>query len=231
MTATPTTSGPPPPGPGDAVPSPHQRRIYFEHLTSLLLASGFSGKRVGRLVAELDDHVTLAGIDPVHELGPVGELAGALKAATDPRRQVVMVGVHLALGAAVGLALGAVIGLLTGRGDGAVELPLAPVAQVTATSTGIILLRSFGSRSLQGRRTFELPGWRPSGLYLLGVITLVALTAGRVWVMPPAAAVAIAVVASAGSGLSLWWLMRFQRVRVPGAAGHLGRLHWGWLGR
>lgn len=105
------------------------------------------------------------------------------------------------------------------------------VAQTTGIGTGVMLLRSFGSRSVQGRRTLELPGWRPFLLYLIGGSALVALTAGRVWVVSPGVAVAAAVITAAGGGLALWWMVRFQRVRIPGAAGHLERLHWGWLGR
>lgn len=231
MSDLPTTSSLPPPDPANAVPSLHQRRIYFEHLASLLLASGFSGDKVGRLVAELDEHVALAGVDPVDELGPVGELAEALKVGVGVRRLAFVVGLAAASSAAVGLALAFVLGLQTWRSGGAVEIPLSVVAQTAGIGTGVMLLRSFGSRSVQGRRTLEFPGWRPFLLYLIGVGALVALTAGRVWVVSPGIAVAAAVITAAVGGLGLWWMECFQRVRIPGAAGHLERLHWGWLGR
>jgi hypothetical protein len=82
MTTDSPIDQPSPPRAGDGF---NQRRVYFEHLSNLLLSSGMAPDRVGALVAELDEHVALTGNDPVDELGPAGELARELRlAAGDP---------------------------------------------------------------------------------------------------------------------------------------------------
>lgn len=220
----------PPPPPMPAPGSP--RRIYFEQLTVALLSQGVSGDRIGGLVAELDQHVALTGTDPVDELGPVGELATALAAADTARTPWRWLLGNLAFGLLAGGTVALVIAMFfDGRADSTISVDIGIIAYMGALMLGILLLRLFGSTSLVGKSTFELPAKKYFLPYILVVAVVTASTQGIEWSTSMTTASAVLVVTLPLAIALAIWSVRRSRIPVPGNVRHLHRLGWGFLGR
>ena len=211
----------------------HERRLYFENLAKLLLAGGVDGTRVGRIVAELDDHLADSGTDPVEELGPVGALAAAYRRRAAPRARLVNLGLVLAFGSVLGIATAVALPLMwpDSAAEGRTSVPIGVAVYLALFSFAYTVMWGWGSRRVVGRRVLE-----PSSLLLLAPFALVMATAWivvgdaqweistarAVWVLCAAAPLAVLL----GVGVS-----RRTRVPVPGRSSHLHRLGWGIFGR
>ncbi len=220
----------PPPPPVPAAGSP--RRIYFEQLTTALLSRGLSGDRIGGLIAELDQHVAMSGTDPVDELGPVGELAVALAAADTDRTPWKWLLGNVAFGLLAGAIVALVLAMFfDGRADSSISVNLGIIAYMGVLMLGILLLRLFGSTSLVGKSTFELPAKKYFVPYIVMVALVTAATQGLEWstTMTTAWAVLAATVPLAAA-LAMWSVRR-SRIPVPGNVRHLHHLGWGFFGR
>ncbi len=240
-----TLENPPPGSPQYALiqqgATPEARRIYFEKLTGILLSSGLSGERVGELVAELDDHVAMSGLDPVTELGPVGEMATALLDATEGASPWRVVGIQALMGVAVGSAFAAFSGLLLGRGDdGSVTFDVAGVVSITMVIVAMAVTQWKGTKNLVGRTTFEWPAlkWMAIVFAPYLVFTLVMETVApefsadiSEWSIPTGSAVATVIIGTIATAGLFRYYLQLGRVPVPGSARHLRRLQWGMWGR
>lgn len=223
---------PAPPPPEAAAAAASARRIYFERLAATLLAGGVAGSRIGEIVAELDEHVAMAGVDPVEELGPVGDLAAVLVASTPDRRPWQSLAGDVLMGAAVGLTLAAAGALLFGRESGSdVVVWHGLVAYLTVFTAGIGLVRMHGSNNLIGRSRFEMPKLS----LFVGFAAVAGLTAAVTrdwrWTLPAGLVVAILAIAAPLAALSVIWSNRRSRIAIPGRLRHLRRLQWGPFGR
>lgn len=219
---------PPPPVP----PAGSPRRIYFEQLTTALLSRGLPGDRIGGLVAELDQHVAMAGIDPVDELGPVGELAAALATADTERTPWRWLFGNVAFGLLAGAAAALVWAMFfDGRADSTVNVDLGIIFYMGVLMLGILLLRMFGSTSLVGKSTFELPAKKYFVPYIVIVAVVVGVTQGLKWSTTTGIAWALMVVTVPLAAVLAMWSVRRSRIPVPGNVRHLRRLGWGPLGR
>jgi len=219
---------PPPPMP----PAGSPRRIYFEQLTAALLSQGVSGSRIGGVVAELDQHVAMSGTDPVDELGPVGELATALAEADTERTPWRWLLGNVAFGLLVGVAAALVLALLLdGRADSTVRVDIGIIAYMGALMLGILLLRMFGSTSLVGKSTFELPAKKYFLPYIVAVAVVTATAQGIEWSTTMSTARALLVVTVPPAVALAMWSVRRSRIPVPGNVRHLHRLGWGFFGR
>jgi len=219
---------PPPPMP----PAGSPRRIYFEQLSTALLSRGLPGGRIGELVAELDQHVGQAGTDPVAELGPVGELSAALAAAESDRSPLLWLLGNLAFAISLGAVIALVGAFLFGRQPGdEVTVHLGIVAYLGVLMLGILLLRLYGSKSLMGKSTFEMPDKKYLLPYLLLVAIVTGLTRNLQWNMTVAVAGWLLVGLVPVATLLVIWSLRRSRIPVPGRVRHLRRLGWGFWGR
>lgn len=227
MNEMPTQPAPPP-----LPPAGSPRRIYFEQLTASLLSAGVAGARIGEIVIELDEHVAMSGVDPIDELGPAGELAGALAAADADRAPWLWLLVNVTFGVLMGVAIALILAIFfDGRADTTVGVDLGLVAYMAAFMIGIGILRLFGSKSIVGKSTFEVPAMKYFIPYILFVGIVAAFTQGLEWSTTMGVAwvvLAIAVPLAAATGL---WSVRRSRIPVPGNVRHLRRLGWGPLGR
>jgi len=213
-------------------PSETSRRVYFERLAATLLAQGVPGDRIGEVVAELDGHVAMARVDPVDELGPVGELATALATSISDRRPVRSFLGDSLIGVAGGVAIAAGGGVLFGRQAGSeAVLPLGIAAYLTVFTIGMALLRGYGSRSLIGKSRFELPSATVFVPFLVVVALVSAITQGWQWTTSFGAALVLFVVSLVSTVLLARWSIRRSRIEVPGRVRHLRRLQWGPFGR
>lgn len=220
------------PAPAAVPPSDLSRRIYFERLTAALLASGLSGSRIGLIVTELDQHVAMSGTDPVSELGPAGELADALAAADSDRTPWRWLLGNVALGALAGALLALIFALFSGtQSDNKVTVDLGIVANLGVFMIGVGLLHLFGSKSLIGKSTFELPAMKYTLPYFAGVMTVAVLTQGLEWSTTTGVAWALLAVAVPLTALAAAWSIRRSRIPIPGNVRHLRRLGWGLFGR
>jgi len=220
--------------PPPQVPAPSEtgRRVYFERLAATLLAQGVPGDRIGELVAELDGHVAMAGVDPVDELGPVGELATALATSISDRRPWRSFLGDSLFGSAAGVAVAAGGALLFGRQPGSgVVLHLGIAAYMAVLTTGISLLRGYGSRSLVGKSRFEIPSRKVFVPFLIVVAVVSAATQNWQWTISVGAALAVFAVSLVTSALLATWSIRRSRINIPGRVRHLRRLQWGPFGR
>jgi hypothetical protein len=220
------------PKPTVPVPSEAGRRIYFERLAATLLAEGVPGDRIGEIVAELDDHVTQTGVDPVDELGPVGEVAGALAGAVKDRHPwQTLVGDTL-MGVAAGVAIATAGALVFGREPGVdVVVGLWFAAYMAVFTTGIALLRRYGSGSMVGKSRFELPAWKGLVPVMVAVAVVNLTTQNWEWRTSAATAMIVLAVALPATVLLAIWSIRRSKITIPGRARHLRRLEWGPFGR
>ncbi|MCP3977438.1 MAG: hypothetical protein GY720_23355 [bacterium] len=220
----------PPPPPVPAAGSP--RRVYFEQLTAALLSRGLSGDRIGELVAELDQHVAMSGTDPVDELGPVGELADALADADTERTPWKWLFGNVAFGLLAGAIVALVLAMFfDSPTEGAVGVDLGIIVYMGVLMLGILLLRMFGSTSLVGKSTFELPAKKYFVPYIVVVAVVTAATQGLEWSTTTGIAWALlAVTVPLSAGLAIWSVRR-SRIPVPGNVRHLRHLGWGFFGR
>lgn len=228
------TDQPPPPGPGDSYQNEaryFERRIYFEQLAKILLSSGVKGDQVGRMVAELDEHVRLSRTSPVDELGPVGELAVALRKVGGRRHFASMIIGSLLSSLAFGLLIPTAASFGLGH-NGYQPVDLKWVLMMTIYGVGGVLIWAYGGRSMTGRRTMELPSLPIVALYLAMAITVILVVPRQLnWHVPTVAAVALLVASASASGVAWRWTIRRIRVPVPGNARHLRNLGWGFLRR
>lgn len=219
---------PPPPLP----PAGSPRRIYFEQLTASLLSHGVSGNRIGEIVAELDQHVAMSGTDPVVELGPVGELSDALAAADSDRTPWRWLLGNVAFGVLLGAVVALTLAVLSGTQPGGnVAVPVGMIAYLGVFVLGIGLLRLFGSKSLVGKSTFELPAMKYFLPYVAVVAVVSASTQNLEWSTNTGVAWALLAVAVVLTALLGVWSVRRSRIPVPGNVRHLRRLGWGLFGR
>ena len=227
MNEMPTQPTPPP-----VPPAGSPRRIYFEQLTASLLSAGVSGARIGEIVAELDDHIAMSGVDPVDELGPVGELAAALAAADADRAPWLWLLVNVVFGVLTGVVIALVLAMFfNGRAGSTVVVDLGLIAYMGAFMIGIGLLRLFGSKSIVGKSTFEVPALKYFLPYILLVGVVAGVTQGLEWSTTLGTAWTVLAIAVPPAVLAGLWSVRRSRIPVPGNVRHLRRLGWGPLGR
>lgn len=220
------------PPPAAPVPSEADRRIYFERLAAILLAEGVPGDRIGKIVAELDDHVTQTGVDPVDELGPVGDLATALAAAVKDRHPWQTLAGDTAMGVAAGVAIATGSALFSGREPGVdVVVGLGYAAYLAVFITGLALLRRYGSGSMVGKSRFEMPTWKAFVPFVIALGVVSAATLNWEWTTSAAIALVVLAVALPATVLLTIWSIRRSKITIPGRARHLRRLEWGLFGQ
>ncbi len=221
-----THQPPPPPG----ARSERDRRLYFEHLTEALLARGMEGGQIGELVAELDDHVSLVGGDPVVELGPVSDLTRALAEATTKARPWSWRIMNMLLGVASGLTAAGIGALLVTQSDGARVLPLGIAVYTAVVVLAWMLIRATRENRLVGRSRVVRALWPI--LVLTSCAVLWTHFVGFAEVPVPAlTALGLVLVAAPVAVMAGVWVHRWSRVDVPGRAWHLQRLDLGWWSR
>lgn len=220
------------PPPQVPMPAESGRRVYFERLAATLLAQGVAGDRIGEIVAELDDHIATARVDPVEELGPVGELATALAASIARRRPWQSFLGDSLIGVTAGIAIAAGGALLFGRQPGSdVVVHLGIAAYLAVFTIGITLLRGYGSGSLVGKSRFEFPAPKVFVPFLVAVAVVTALTQDWTWTTAVPTALAVFAVAFPAAVLLMVSSVRRSRITIPGRVRHLRRLEWGPFGR
>ena len=213
--------------------SERDRRVYFEQLTQSLLAKGMEGDRIGELVAELDEHMSSVGGEPVAELGPVGDLSQALVEATAETRPWAWLIVNLVFGLAVGLAATGILALTPiAETDGTRVLPVGIAIYVGVFTFAMMLADATRENRLVGRS----PSMRAAALWrtlvFLPVLVLWNIFVGYAEVPISAlAAVGLVLLAAPVAIMAVVWIRRWSRVEVPGRARHLHRLDLGWWSR
>ncbi len=61
-------------------------KVYLAQLMRLLYQEAVDGRRIGEMVAEIDQHLAESGADPVDEFGPPAVLAAELAARPGSKR-------------------------------------------------------------------------------------------------------------------------------------------------
>jgi hypothetical protein len=200
-------------------------------MSAMLLAKGVSGSRIGEIVAELDEHVAMAGTDPVEELGPVGELSEALAEAVADRIPLLSLVASTLMGITVALSIVSAVALFTRSSSGEAVIDLGMVAYLAVFTAGIGLLRMYGSKRIVGKSRIEMPALKVFLPFLIIVGVTSAATQSWDLAIPTGAAVAVLVVSGSIAVALVVWSMRRSRIVVPGRVGHLRRLEWGVFGK
>ena len=165
-------------------------------------------------------------------MGPVGELAAALAEADTERTPWRWLFGNVAFGVLAGAIVALVLAMFfDGRTGSTVSVDMGIIAYMGALMLGILLLRLFGSTSLVGKSTFELPAKKYFLPYIVVVALVTASTQGIEWSTSIGAAWFLLVAAvPLATWLGLWSTQR-SRIPVPGNVRHLRRLGWGFFGR
>ena len=206
------------------------RRVYFEDLTQGLLARGMEGGRIGELVAELDEHMSLVSGDPVMELGPADDLARALaEAATEARPWSWWV-MNVLFAVVVGLVAAGLGALVVTQSDGTRVLPLGMAVFVGLTTLASMLARASRANRLVGRSRVARALW-PIVVMTPCVVALSVVVGFAEVPVSVLGALGLLLVAAPVAVMAGVWVLRWSRVEVPGRARHLRRLDLGWWSR
>ncbi len=154
-----------------------ENKVYLAQLLRLLYQEAVDGRRIGEMVAEIDQHLAESGADPVDEFGPPAVLAAELAGSPGSKRPGwIPPRWLLELGAFALLVL--VMPLLTPY---LWEESSIPVTRYAVTYTivfylGVYWIGYAANKRLDGR-TRKALGW-PFGLALLALSVGVGLVVG-----------------------------------------------------
>ena len=163
-------------------PDSWARRVYFSNLVPVMFIKGFDADAIGRVVAELDDHLVMSGTDPVQECGQVGKLANDLVASPEHGTSRTLRWIQALRGVAVVTATTLLVLLVTGwSGQGSLTIEPQLVVLWTALYVLVPLLRWWNADRVTGRRLDEWrrPGWKAA----MATIPLLVAVAPAPWVL------------------------------------------------
>ncbi len=188
----------------------NRRTTYLLRLALSLTAAGMGRRRLQSLVGELDGQVARAGADPIHELGPLGEVVATHRATIGAARTAA----HLAAVAVQGVAAGLVgaAGWTVLVDDGPQRfIRLAAVLYGVVLYLGTELARAFPPRGLQGAPYTEHVHRGRRGALLTVILLLSLAVAGVGWHVSLHTAqvlLALSAVASVAFTAWSWWRIR-----------------------
>jgi hypothetical protein len=155
--------------------------IYLGQLVRVLQEEGVAGRKIGEMVAEIEQHLSESGADPVAEFGAPAELGHDLADRPGSKRRGWIPPTWAdQLAQAAGLVV--LLPLLTPWEwtNSRVPMLAGVVLYVLIFSVGVLWIRRASSRRLDGRTWEAITGWR-FALMILGlalVVTSVVNVAG-----------------------------------------------------
>lgn len=200
-----------------------KKQVYFETLAQLLFAAGVAPYKVGSVITDLDDHIAVAGIDPVEEFGPVGEFANTLATdlASESRWEAVMLNV-------VGLvAFGGFIvsaeGLIRYRGPEQTGLPVSLAITSGLLTLFIGLSNHFRQKGLVGnhadRKRIQAQLAVPSFLMMFVYLAMPKWAISA----PTSFAYTLFGISVVTIGIVIWWATKRIRFPIPERLKYLQR--------